>query len=88
MMLRRRQKKNRGTRMAKVGDRVRIMITGPGILSNATTTTSGNISIPDTASPITVGGRIIREVGDDWIVELDVSIEGNRQMLIPKAIVN
>ena len=70
--------------MAKIGDRVTIKMSGPAVLAN---TTSGYTTIPDHVSPITVGGKIIREDNDSWVIQLDISIAGNSQLKISKAIV-
>ena len=71
--------------MAKIGDRIKITMSGPAVLAN-TATPSGFSSIPKEAE-ITVTGRIITGVKDNWIIELDISLDGNNQMSIPKAII-
>ena len=72
--------------MANIGDRVTIKMSGPAVLAN-TATTSGYTTIPDHVSPITVGGKIIREDNDSWVIQLDIPVAGNSQLKIPKAIV-
>lgn len=71
--------------MAKIGDRITITMSGPAVLTN-TATSSGLSSIPEDAE-ITVTGRIIAEIKDNWIIELDISLDGNNQIFIPKAII-
>ena len=68
--------------MAKIGDRVTVTIRGPNTLAG-TATSSGTISIGQGAT-ITIQGKIINDLGDNWEVKLDVAFAGNNRILIPK----
>lgn len=75
-------------RIAKIGERVKITMSGPAVLAN-TATVSGFQSISGNVTPITIAGMITGEEkdSDSWIVELDVPLAGNSRILIPKDIV-
>lgn len=71
--------------MAKIGDEIRIELSGPVVLAN-TATTSGFSSSPD-QGPFIVSGKIAGEEKENWLIELDTPLVGNNQILIPKSTV-
>ena len=75
--------KRKDKQMASVGDRVTIEITGPAVLAN-TASVTGTVSIGNAAA-VRVSGRISQDLGENWLIELDVSIAGNNRISVPKS---
>ena len=61
--------------MARVGDRVTVKISD-AILAEAVQIRKG--------ASMSVSGKIIEDLGHSWLVQLEISIEGKNQMVIPK----
>lgn len=68
--------------MARIGDKVTIMVHGPVKLSGTATVTGS--SDFGASTTITTKGKIIGEAGGNWLVELDESLLGNKQFTLPK----
>lgn len=67
--------------MPVVGDRVRVTIRG-GVHSS--TQLGGTIAIGP-GSSMTVDGRITRDLGDSWEVQLAIAVGGNDRIVVPKS---
>ncbi len=61
--------------MASVGDRVTVTISD-AILS-------GTIDIAR-GSSMSVPGKIIQDLGTNWLIQLDISVDGKNQIVVPK----
>jgi hypothetical protein len=68
--------------MAVIGDKVRVTIQGPTVLSG-TATASGSTTIP-AGIEITAQGTIVEDSGNNWIVELNGLLYGSRRITLPK----
>lgn len=76
------QGSKRRKRMPKIGDRLTVTIRGPNILSGAATA-SGNATI-GASTVISAKGTIIGDLGNNWLVELDDLLFGNKRIALPK----
>lgn len=63
--------------MPKIGDRVTITIRGEAALSSTASVGEGGF--------FTVGGRIIEDQCENWLIESDISLAGRNRMLVPKS---
>ncbi len=68
--------------MPKIGDRVTVTVHGPNTLAG-TATSTGSTAIGVGVS-IIAKGKIIGDLGDQWLIELDDPLLGNKRMAIPK----
>ena len=63
--------------MPKVGDRVSLTIRGEAqFAGTASVAPGGNVRI---------GGIIVEENGDNWVIRLDMSFGGRNEIAIPKS---
>ncbi len=65
--------------MPKIGDRVRITIPGGAVIEGSTGTS---------VSPggfLMVGGKIIEDLGDSWLIKTDISVAGRDRMVVSKS---
>ena len=60
--------------MAHVGDRIKVHIRN--------TVLAGTASIGNT--PMSVSGEIVEDLGHSWLVQLEISVDGKNQMVVPK----
>ena len=63
--------------MPKVGDRVSVTIRGEAVLSGTASVSEGGF--------LTVGGKIIVDLGDNWLIKTDISVAGQDRILVPKS---
>jgi hypothetical protein len=64
--------------MPKVGDHVKVTIKGPADLSGTLQVGRGAV--------IAMAGVIVRETIDAWIVELNISVAGKNELVVPKSV--
>ena len=68
--------------MAKVGDTIQVQIGGG---DSAVRLGGGSASVGIGAgASMSVSGRIIQDLGSQWLVELSMSIGGNNRIAVPK----
>ena len=60
--------------MARLGDRIKVNFAGV-VLSG---------TIDSTSVPVAIYGEIVEDLGDRWLVRLEISVEGKNQVVIPK----
>ena len=63
--------------MPKVGDRITVTISGPSILRGTLTIGQG--------SSVGVAATIVEDLGNSWLIQLDISVAGKNRMIILKS---
>lgn len=61
--------------MAKIGDRVKVRISGA--------TLEGTLHVQQ-GTAVSVNGEIVEDLGDNWLVQLAISVGDKNRMVVPK----